>query len=271
MKKLIAFLFLLAFVVGCQKDEVNNPVPEVNNDKFSIIESMGLVPLKSAVPIVYTDMCPGDELTTDVPKNSIGDPSQWDYYRFYGIAGVTVYINVVRVDCVMDPSFSLFFGTSETTEGLYYSYSANPEMEFITFRDDQLTRPEVCAGFCYSYGDPGPAVTLPYTGWYTVAVHDYISCESVDPLSYTISISGLVQCDIIIDGCDPNVRNTMTEDGLMQDLLDELAAMEYKNHGQYVLAVAHLVNGWYDGGLITLEEKDAIMACAAESSFGVKM
>ena len=271
MKKFIALLFLLTVVFSCQKDEVKVSVPDEFQNKMAQLEALGIVQLKSAVPIEYNQLCPGAEIVTDVAKNSIGNPAQWDYYKFFGVEGDVVNIKIVRVDCVMDPSFSLFFGTSETTEGISAMGSSNPDLEFVVFRDDQVSRPAACAGYCYAYGDPGPEVTLPHTGWYTLGVHDFISCgDATGPFSYTLNIFGIAPCIIVIDNCNTNVPNLWTGDAYMQELLDEIAAQEFNNHGAYVKVVAKLVESWYMAGLITLAEKDAIMICAAESSYGVK-
>lgn len=54
----------------------------------------------------------------------------------------------------------------------------------------------------------------------------------------------------------------------MNDMINALEAGTYKNHGAFVKAAAKLVNSRYYGGLITLAEKDLIMACASESSIG---
>ena len=44
----------------------------------------------------------------------------------------------------------------------------------------------------------------------------------------------------------------------------------WKNHGQYVSTVAHVVEDFLEQGLITQEQADAIVASAAESSCGAK-
>lgn len=44
----------------------------------------------------------------------------------------------------------------------------------------------------------------------------------------------------------------------------------YKNHGEYVSCVAHLAEEFLLDGIITSEEKDAIVAEAAESDIGKK-
>ncbi len=77
------------------------------------------------------------------------------------------------------------------------------------------------------------------------------------------------EATIDIDGCDSGVENKRTSGGeIMSDLIDELEGGTYSNHGKFVKAMAHLVEGWYLEALITLEEKDLIMMCAGESSYG---
>ena len=263
MKKFIVFLFLLSLVYACQKDEVKTSVVNETQDKMALLESAGIVPLKSAVPVVYTDLCPGEEMENSAPKHSISDPAMWNYYLFYGLEGQTAHIAVNRVDCEMDPAFYLYFGTATTTDEVL-------GLEFVAFRDDEIYPIPGCENACFAWGDPDPDVVLPHTGWYTLGVFDYASCDVIDPLSYTISISGIPPCTIVIDGCDTEVPNEMVGDQTMQELLDEISDQEFKNHGQYVKLVAQLVESWYLADLITLEEKDAIVACAAQSSYGVK-
>lgn len=54
---------------------------------------------------------------------------------------------------------------------------------------------------------------------------------------------------------------------LMSDLIME-CAIGAKNHGKFVSCVAHLTEGWVYNGIITYEQKDAIMECVAESDIG---
>jgi len=70
---------------------------------------------------------------------------------------------------------------------------------------------------------------------------------------------------IIIDGCDTGVFDQLLyEDYYMSDAI-AACAMGAKNHGAFVRCVAHLTNEWMKLGLITEQEKEAIMECAAES------
>lgn len=258
-----AIVGILLLVMACEKNEKAKPENDQQSGKIALLKSM--VPLKTTGPLTYVGtLCPLDDIYSNVDKGTIYDPSKWDYYKFYGIEGQTVNINLVRVDCEMDPTFSLFFGTSATIDGIGYFGSSNPDLEFVTFRDDEMPRPLGCAGTCFSYGDPAPEVVLPSTGWYTLGVYDFISCGTASPLNYHLTISGIPSCIIVIDGCDTGVRNQMVENSMMQTLIDQ-CAVNAKNHGQYVSRVAKLTEGWQAAGLISMEEKDAIMECAAKS------
>ncbi len=47
-------------------------------------------------------------------------------------------------------------------------------------------------------------------------------------------------------------------------------AGDYKNHGEYVSMVAHFAEDLLEAGIITEEEKDAIVSAAAQSDIGKK-
>ncbi|TPV35377.1 hypothetical protein FJ651_00195 [Paucihalobacter ruber] len=82
-------------------------------------------------------------------------------------------------------------------------------------------------------------------------------------------IDSNMEATVTIDGCDSGVVNRVTPGScgiMMSDVIDVLEAGTYKNHGQFVSAVADVVNGWFDAGLITLEEMDAIMSCAGQAN-----
>ncbi|WP_298364366.1 thrombospondin type 3 repeat-containing protein [uncultured Lutibacter sp.] len=78
------------------------------------------------------------------------------------------------------------------------------------------------------------------------------------------------EATIIIDGCDTGVANIITNGcGVtMSDLIDELENGTYKNHGQFVSAMAKLISNWKKEGLISPNEKGLIMSCASGSSIG---
>lgn len=73
---------------------------------------------------------------------------------------------------------------------------------------------------------------------------------------------------VILHGCDTSVENRVTSacGVMMSDLIDELEVGTYRNHGGFVKEVAQLTEAWLMEGLITQEEKDAIVACAGQSN-----
>lgn len=79
---------------------------------------------------------------------------------------------------------------------------------------------------------------------------------------------------VTIEGCFNNVPNKMIVGvpcgTMMSDVIDALEAAKYKNHGAFVKAVLKVVTEWYNKGLITLEEREALMICAEASSIGNK-
>jgi hypothetical protein len=312
-----------------------------------------------------TDLNYLDGLCDGTPKihitqGSRGDSGHWDYYTFSGYAGDVISIQVNRLTDEMDPSFSLFFGTSTSTVGLSSSFSSNPDLTFLEGRDDDIDH-------LSCFGEPLlENYVLPSTGAYTLAIHDFLSCGPA-PYDYEILVSGIdsANCDttsdsdgdgiedtsdncptianpdqanndgdsegdacdddddndgiddtidncpftanpnqenhdgdsegdacdndddndgcpddldpvilskieptVIIDECDTGVENKTTlECGIMfSDKMDELEGESYKNHGAFVRTVAKMVNSWYEDGLITLAEKDALMSCAGQAN-----
>ena len=260
------------FILSCEKMEDKKPAaPQTNlsNDaeKMMILQAEGVVHEKSTTAtLVYLDqLCNESDIYGDVGYRTIGNSALWDYYQFYGTAGQPINIYLVRVDCEMDAAYTLFFGTSTTTDGINRYGGTNPDLVFLAFRDDNLDPPSYCEESCFAYWDPNTSHTLPYTGWYTLGVYDYIGCNNVNPLDYHLTIAGLAGCGTIaIDGCETYVDNQYIDGEYMQWYIDQ-CAIDPKNHGQYVRCVAQTCEGWVELGLITQLDQDAIVACAAES------
>jgi hypothetical protein len=91
--------------------------------------------------------------------------------------------------------------------------------------------------------------------------------DVVDPIPFSN-----LETTVNLDGCDSGVDNRITSNCgyTMSDMIDALEAGTYKNHGQFVSAMASLSNSWKASGLISGEEKDAIMTCADSSDIGRK-
>jgi hypothetical protein len=94
------------------------------------------------------------------------------------------------------------------------------------------------------------------------------------PNSEDAVVASNMEAFVNIDGCSNGVQNKMTLGAtcgtMMSDVIDGLEKGTYKNHGEFVNGITKVVNEWSAKGLITLEEKGAIVACAAKSSIGSK-
>ena len=71
---------------------------------------------------------------------------------------------------------------------------------------------------------------------------------------------------VVIDGCDSGVPNTLLTSGCT--ISDQIAACipTSDNHGQFVRCATVIANDHKKSGLITGEQKEAIVACAISSS-----
>ncbi len=272
MKKIIALLVVLAVAVACQKDEV----PIEKQDSFNHEMTTSL--LKSGGVLTSTPYCEvGPVEGKSISSNS--DPDYWDFYTFEGNVGdeISVHIDYYGGNVVGN----LYFGTATTTTGVYW-YDGGPDMTYIMHICWWSSPPVIMEGDSYTYN-----YTLEWTGTYTIGM------MTEGGTSYNLSIDGVV-CDtdgdgcpdtedpivnsnmeefVDIDGCSYGVPNMMTSECgvMMSDVIDELEAGEYKNHGAFVKEVAQLTEMWMMEGLITLEEKDLLVACAGESSIGFKV
>jgi phospholipase/lecithinase/hemolysin len=70
---------------------------------------------------------------------------------------------------------------------------------------------------------------------------------------------------VIIDGGDSGVPNLLLDTGSTISDLIALAAIEAKNHGQFVSSVAAITNALVDSGVIFGSQKEAIQSCAAQA------
>jgi hypothetical protein len=74
---------------------------------------------------------------------------------------------------------------------------------------------------------------------------------------------------VVVGSFETGVANQVDAWGLsIQDYINEIEAEDYSNHGRYVCSVAHFVEDLLDAGLITEDEADFMMSCAAESKIG---
>ena len=201
-------------------------------------------------PITYIENFTGDVIWDDSfhTEHAYSNPELWDYYSFYARAGSSVDIYVKRLTCGMDPAFFLYSGTYSNTSDL---------SDYIGIWDDEVNH-ECC------YGDPYlDNWVVPTSGYYTIAVWDNGSCTPA-PFAYRLVITGITYT-INIDDCDTDVEDYVFEDGDTMQSLIMSCAEDVSNHGEFVSCVSALTNKWKKEGLLTGEEKEVIMACAAEA------
>jgi len=123
-----------------------------------------------------------------------GDPSnalQADYWRFWATAGDNVTVIVRRVDGAFDPAQHVYSGIyGDTTDPGLTNGGANLDLglALIDFADDEL--PPAVAG---PFGDPQTIFTASATGWYTVAVTDFLSgsLPTDGDFDYGITVRGI--------------------------------------------------------------------------------
>jgi hypothetical protein len=71
--------------------------------------------------------------------------------------------------------------------------------------------------------------------------------------------------DVYIGGCDTGALDQVLDDGrTMSDHIADCAASA-RTHGQFVSCVSRLATAWMKAGLITEEQREALMECAGQA------
>ena len=154
------------------------------------------VPGAGAAPITYVgELFDGDVVVGVVTLWSIGDTAHWDYYRFYSAAGDVPTIHADRLTSAMDPAMTLFLGTTTDSGGLSATSSTQPGMTYLMFADDNNGIPHGVGG---SFADPIiTGYTLPSTGYYTLAVYDFLGDGPGCNGCYDLHIDGITGIDAV--------------------------------------------------------------------------
>ena len=267
IKNIFCLVLIVAFFTGCEKESIQT-IEESNTDlrqlkgttapeKEAALKEIKENAITYRHPITNIgQLCPGETASGEVAIGSF--ENDWlggDFWTFTAEAGDLVTFEVNRTNCNADPIIGIFFGSGNIDDMLFFGYW-----------DDEAE--PACTPDCFAFGDPLLVdAEAPFTGVYTVGVWEwgYAPCVTGTG-TYDITLYGQNACTINIDGCDSGVYNYFAGDSNMDEMIDALEAGTYRNHGQFVRAVAKLVNSWYAEGLITLGEKDAIMSCAGEAN-----
>lgn len=269
-KIICSLLLCTAFIISCENESMDSVEDTKANlslfkgvttpEKEATLKELKENALTSRAPITYEgQLCPGEVASGETALGSVFEGYQGaDFWYFEANAGDVISFEIDRTNCNSDPVMELYWGYGDTSNLIY--------LGFLDDEDEPACTPD-----CFAYGDPKVVDALfTTTGTYTIGVFDWGPPCGVGTATYDIVMTGQSACVINIDGCDSGVTNQLIGDSNMDEMLDALEAAEYKNHGQFVRSVAHLVNGWYDAGLITLAEKDAIMKCAAQANIPSK-
>lgn len=136
---------------------------------LAILLGFGIVLSAHAVPIVYNS-----NLQNAVPvtgqisdTNTYNNPVGAQYYSFYATAGSNVTVIGSRQEFNYDMSFWLFQGLFGDTNDFGATFDVG-DAGYIDFADDEIAHPG-------PWGDPSATFSAAATGYYTVAVTDFMS------------------------------------------------------------------------------------------------
>jgi hypothetical protein len=260
-------LVLLAIVVfaGCQQDDVvkkSSDRPSYMSieefDQFNAKQALQPEEaenlITSRAPISYvgqlwngntngTHTTQGDE-SPGTPPNATND-----FYSYYAFVGNVINIDLRRITCEMDPTFSTYAGV----------YPDNTLFgSIIDFADDEIA--PACNTPCGPFGDARFNHAITTQGWYTIAVSDFLSCAGPN-YDYQLQVSGL-QRYLVQQGCySPVLVTDAAVVAAMQAALDNC----YNNSATsaaYVACVTTLTNTWVSQSKITRAQKSKIITCA---------
>ena len=83
---------------------------------------------------------------------------------------------------------------------------------------------------------------------------------------YDACVNSILSSTVIINGVDSGVANTTNAMGCnIADLLDSACSGDFKNHGQFESCVAHAATELRKAGIITNNERSALVKAAAKS------
>ena len=197
LKKLAYLVIVLLLGISCEKETVIEPeILNLESEKDMTFEEkleFYNVDLNSfdkslsnrvdllGAPI-YSQLCNGMDGIAPV-GNMFGNAADWEFYTFYGSENdaITIWANTPTDLCM-----SLFYGVTDNLINVSYINGGN-NMQYITWDDD--AGPGL---------DPYIAITLQYTGVYTLAVGGYASTRTSP---YTLVTTGIA-CNMDSDGDD---------------------------------------------------------------------
>ncbi len=154
---------------------------------FAALAALAIAGPATAAPIVYEgtlhNVTPVAGVNMQV-AGSQNNPVGADYWQFQASAGSAVTVFGDRQAGHYDMSFWIFSGLFADTNDFGGSFDGG-DAAFSAFGDDQ-DAPNIAGPF----GDPRVAFIAPVTGWYTVAVTNFLS-NNQPPNPYTLEARGV--------------------------------------------------------------------------------
>jgi hypothetical protein len=142
-----------------------------------------------AVPITYEDTLSDGVTVAGVNNQPAGEESNpvgAEYYRFFANAGSNVTVWGDRLAGHFDMSFWIFQGVYADTSDFGAAFPGAQGANLIDFGDDD--DPPNIAG---PFGDPRSVFVAPVTGFYTIAVTNFLS-NAGPPNPFELTATGIV-------------------------------------------------------------------------------
>lgn len=143
-----------------------------------------------AAPVTYE----GTLFDDQVNAGSVGGFSWYldqgagvDLWRFFAVAGSTVTLSAARLNGNLDPAMSVYLGLTTADISSFRSSNDWGGLTYLAYFDDE-NAPNIPGPF----GDPGGALAITTTGWYTVAVGGGSGSSDAGPYGYQIAAEGTV-------------------------------------------------------------------------------
>jgi len=140
----------------------------------------------AAVPISYVgvlfDGVTAVGVNTQAPSNE-NNPIGAEYYQFYANAGSALTITGNRLAIYYDMSFWVFAGLFADTSAFGATFDTG-DPGYVDFADDEIADPG-------PFGDPLSVFAAPTTGWYTVAVTNFLSDPGGPPNPFELTATGV--------------------------------------------------------------------------------
>ena len=156
---------------------------------LAAIAALAVAGSANAAPITYLGTLQPATPVLEVNTQGAGnqnDPVGADYWGFYADAGdaITVFGDRMDADGHYDMSFWILFGQFADTNDFGASFDF-ADSSFAAFGDDQDA-----PNFPGPFGDPRVVFVAPSSGFYTIAVTNFLS-DAGPPNSYRLQANGV--------------------------------------------------------------------------------